>query len=98
MQKRKNNPCTLAVIKTLSYSGVFGFPLSFYQITNNLISSDKSSDKKIKKELEKLIEKRIVKKAKKYYILTAIKHHDRDKRLKFTNDIIKKNRPYINVI
>jgi len=98
MDKRKNNPCTLAVIKTLSYSGVFGFPLSFYQISNNLISLEKFSDKKIKKELEKLIEKRVVKKAKGKYFLTALKHHDRDKRLKITNEIIKKNKPYIEII
>ena len=98
MDKRKTNPCNLAIIKTLSYSGVFGFPLSFYQITNNLISSDKFSDKKIRKELERLVEKRIVKKVKRKFILTGIKHHDRDKRLKLTNDIIKKNKPYIKII
>jgi predicted nucleotidyltransferase len=98
MDKRKINPCTLAVIKTLSYSGVFGFPLSFYQITSNLISPNKFSDKKIKKELEKLIEKRIVKKTKKRFALIGIKNHDRDKRLKITNDIIKKNKPYIEII
>ena len=92
------NICKSAIIKTLSYSGVFGHPLTFYQITNNLITKKRFHPNKVKKELDKLVQKRIVRKTKKRYVLTGIKVHDVDKRTKISKDIIQKNKPIIKIL
>ena len=92
------NICKSAIIKTLSYSGVFGHPLTFYQISNNLITRNKFPPNKIKKELDKLVQKRIVRKTKKRYVLTGIKVHDVDKRKKISKDIIERNKPIIKIL
>jgi len=98
MKRNKINSCKLAIIKTLSYSGVFGYPLTFHQITNNLISKNKFPRKKIKKELENLVETNIVKKIKGKYIISEIKSHDVNKRKKNSQEIIDENKPFINVL
>jgi hypothetical protein len=92
MKKNTLNTCRLAIIKTLSYSGVFGYPITFYQITNNLISNRSVSSKQIRKELDWLVERKFVKKTKKRYVLPGIKYHDIDKRIKATSDTVNKNR------
>ncbi len=96
--KRKINPCTIAIIKTLSYTGVFGFPLSLYQINHFLISNNRFTFKKIKKETEKLKEYGIVRKTKGRYILKGIKNCDVDKRKKISDEIISKNKAVIKIL
>ncbi len=98
MKRNKINSCKLAIIKTLSYSGVFGYPLTFYQITNNLISRNRLPRKKIKKELENLVKTNIVKKTKGKYIISEIKGHDANKRKKNSQEIISENKPFIDVL
>lgn len=98
MKKASANPCRSAVIKTLSYTGVFGFPLSFYQITNNLISKNRFSNSKIKRELEKLTDEKVIKKAKGKYLISGIKRYDIEKRAKNTEEIIRKNKPTIKIL
>jgi len=82
MKKNSINPCKISIIKTLSYSSVFGFPLGFYEITTNLISQSKFSEKLIKKNLEELLNMRAVRKTKGRYIIAGVKNVDREKRLK----------------
>ncbi len=98
MKKNSINPCKISIIKTLSYSSVFGFPLSFYEITTNLISQSKFSEKIIKKNLEELVNTRVVRKTKGRYIIAGVKNVDREKRLKKTSEIIEKNKPYIKIV
>jgi len=98
MKKNSINPCKISIIKTLSYSSVFGFPLSFYEITTNLISQSKFSEKIIKKNLEELVNMRAVRKTKGRYIIAGVKNVDREKRLKKTSEIIERNKPYIKIV
>jgi len=98
MKKNSINPCKISIIKTISYSSFFGFPLSFYEITNNLISQSKFSEKIIKKNLEELVDAKIIRKTKGRYIIAGIKNVDREKRLKKTSEILKKNKPYLKII
>ena len=93
-----SNICKSAIIKTLSYSGVFGHPLTFHQITGNLITKYRFPPSKVKGELDKLVQKRVVKKTKKRYVLTGIKVHDVDKRIKISKDIIEMNKPTIKIL
>ncbi|MFZ5424439.1 MAG: hypothetical protein ACOZAO_01440 [Patescibacteria group bacterium] len=43
--------------KTLSYRSIFKYPLSFYQLSTTLISSEKVTYKKLKKELDEAVSK-----------------------------------------
>lgn len=56
MESKNLNFCKLSILKTLSYSGVFNYPLSIYQIYTNLVTNRFLPAKKIKKEL-KILEK-----------------------------------------
>ncbi len=91
MEKGKHNLCAKAIIKTLSYSGVFNYPLSFYQIYTNLISKNYFSGKKIKKELKDLEKKNILKKLDNKYILSNLDSIDWVEREKRTKEKIKEN-------
>ena len=98
MGKKKSNICSLAILKTLSYSAVFGYPLTFYQITNNLITKNNFTSKKVKKELNKLVDSRVIRKTKERYILRGVRGYDVDKRKKITEKIIKKNEETIKIL
>lgn len=98
MAKINLNLCNYAVLKTLSYSGVFNFPLTINQIKYGLISKNSFSLKQIKKELNRLIGYGIVKKTKSRYILKGIKTRDVDKRKKNSQEIVEKNKPTLKAI
>lgn len=98
MKKNSTNPCKISVIKTISYSSFFGFPLSFYEITNNLISQKKFTEKLIKKNLEELVSAKVVRKTKGRFIIAGEKNIDREKRLKITSQILEKNKQYLKII
>ena len=97
MKKNRTNSCRTSIIKTLSYSGVFGYPITFYQISNNLISGS-FTYKKIRKELEKLVDEGAVKKIKNRFMLKGIKTHDVSKREKYTREIIEKYKEKIKLL
>jgi len=97
MKKNRTNSCRTSIIKTLSYSGVFGYPITFYQISNNLISGS-FTYKKIRKELEKLVDEGVVKKIKNRFMLKGIKTHDVSKREKYTREIIEKYKEKIKLL
>jgi hypothetical protein len=98
MGKIRKNTCALAIIKTLSYSGVFGYPLTFYQLTNNLITKQKFTPKKVRKELNRLLKSKTVRKTKGRYILKGIKSHDAEKREEISKKIIENNKPAIKTL
>lgn len=98
MKKNSINPCKISIIKTISYSSFFGFPLGFYEITNNLISQKKFTEKLIKKNLEELVSAKVVRKTKGRFIIAGEKNIDREKRLKITSQILEKNKPHLKII
>jgi hypothetical protein len=98
MGKIRKNTCALAIIKTLSYSGVFGYTLSFFQLTGNLITNQNFTAKKIRKELNRLIDSKVVRKTKGRYILKGIKSHDTQKTHKNSQKIIEENKPIIKTL
>jgi hypothetical protein len=92
MEKSKLNICELAIQKTLSYSAVFKYPLSYYQICANLISKNKFSGKQIRKELKKQEKDGFITKYKGRYHLSSIKTVDWEERKKCTEKLIRNNR------
>jgi predicted nucleotidyltransferase len=98
MKKNRTNSCRTSIIKTLAYSGVFGYPVTFYQISNNLISGKLFTYKKIRKELEKLIDEGVVKKVKNRFMLKGIRTHNVSKREKYTREIIEKHKEKIKLL
>jgi len=91
MEKEKFNPCSLSIIKTLSYSGVFNYPLSLYQISTNLISENYFSAKKIKRELKELEKNELIKKEDKRYFLSVVEPVNWRKRKIFTDEFLHDN-------
>jgi predicted nucleotidyltransferase len=87
----KLTPCRKALLKTLSYSGVFKYPLSYYQIYNYLISSNWFSGKQIRKEVRKLVKQKVVCEKEGRYFLSAIEPIDTNERVKETNLSLKRN-------
>jgi len=98
MGKIRKNTCALTIIKTLSYSGVFGYPLTFYQLTNNLVTERRFTPKKIRKELNRLLKSKTIRKTKGRYVLKGIKSHNADKRKKISKELIEKNKPIIKTL
>lgn len=94
----RKNACTDAIIKTLSYSGVFGYPLTFYQLTSTLITKQRFTPKKIRKELNRLVEYGVVRKIKGKYMLRGVRYHNTEKRIKISKGIIEKNKATVMLL
>lgn len=98
MDKVKSTPCRIAIRKTLAYSGVFKYPLTYYQLISRLISNDKFSGKQIRKDLKKQIEDNLVDKVDDKYVLHDIKPIDWDERRQNTKKILKRNEKVLESI
>jgi len=92
MEKSKLNICGLAIHKTLAYSAVFKYPLSFHQLCANLISKNRFGGKQIRKELKKQEKEGAITKYKGRYHLASITPVDWEERKKVTNKLIRHNR------
>ena len=98
MEKGKSNPCRIAIQKTLAYSSVFKYPLSFYQLTNSLITKYRFSGKQIRKELRKQEEEGLIDKVKGRYILHGVKPVNLDERKQNTLNIFEKNKEVLEIL
>lgn len=87
----KLTPCRKAILKTLSYSGVFKYPLSYYQLCNYLISPNWFSGKQIRKEVKKLINEKLVSEKDNKYFLSSIEAIDANERVRETELSLKRN-------
>ncbi|MFH1899329.1 MAG: hypothetical protein ABIJ82_02560 [Patescibacteria group bacterium] len=87
----KLTPCRNAVLKTLSYSGVFKYPLSYYQLCNYLISPNWFSGKQIRKEVRDLISEKVIGEKNGRYFLSSIETVDVEKRIRETELSLKRN-------
>ena len=92
MEKSKLNICGLAIQKTLAYSAVFKYPLSFYQIYANLLSKNRLSGKQIRKELKKQEKAGLVTKNKGRYHISSVTPVSWEERKRITNKLIGHNR------
>jgi hypothetical protein len=101
MDKVKSTPCRIAIQKTLAYSSVFKYPLSYFQLTSRLISNDNFSGKQIRKDLKKQIEDKLIEKVDKAsdkYILHGIKPVNWEERRENTKKILKRNEKVLEYI
>lgn len=87
-----------SIQKTLAYFSIFKYPVSFYQLATYLITNKKFKSKEFKKALKKLISKGFIKERNGYYFLPGIKNVDTEKRRKYTQKLIKKNRRILNIL
>lgn len=90
MPEKKLNPCTESIIKTLSYSGVFNYPLTSGQIFTNLISKNRFGVKQFKKELKKLVNNGLVTQNDGRFYLSEIEPINIDKRKSETKLTLKR--------
>ncbi|NMB91294.1 hypothetical protein GYA37_00425 [candidate division WWE3 bacterium] len=98
MSKVKTTPCKLAIKKTLSYSGVFRYPLTYYQLVSMLISRDSLNVKQIKRELKKQTKVDLIDKVDDKYILHGIEPIDWIKRKENAENILKRNKKVLEYI
>ena len=92
------DPCRHSIQKTLAYFSVFKYPLSFYQLSTYLISNRKFRRKAFKKELKRLVSKGFIKQRKGKYYLPGVKNVDPEKRSRYTQRLIKKNRKALKTL
>ncbi|MFZ2663837.1 MAG: nucleotidyltransferase domain-containing protein [Patescibacteria group bacterium] len=98
MSKVKTTPCKLAIKKTLAYSGVFKYPLTYYQLISMLISKDGLNSKQVKRELKKQTKEDLIDKVDDKYILHGVEPIDWDKRKENTENILKRNKKVLEYI
>ena len=87
----KLTPCREAILKTLSYSGVFRYPLSYYQLCNYLISPNWFSGKQVRKEIKELINEKVVNEKGGRYFLSSVEETNVEDRVLETNLTLKRN-------
>lgn len=87
----KLTPCREAILKTLSYSGVFKYPLSYFQLYNYLISPNWFSGKQIRKELKSLIKEKTILEKDGKYSFPLIETINVEERFKETLSSLKRN-------
>ncbi len=97
-KKNLLNPCSTAIQKTLAYSSVFKYPLTFYQLSTYLISNKKFKYKEFRKQLKRLVSKGFVKQRKGKYYLPGVKNIDSEKRKKYSKRLIRKNRKILKCL
>lgn len=88
----KLTPCREAILKTLSYSGVFEYPLSYYQLCNYLISPNWFSGKQIRKAVRALTNEKLVSEKDGRYLLSSMEAIDVKERVRETEFSLKRNR------
>jgi hypothetical protein len=105
MDKVKSTPCRIAIQKTLAYSGVFKYPLTYFQLTSRLISKDNFSGKQIRKDLKKQIKDNLIDKVEEKedkhldkYVLHDVKPVSWDERRENTKKILKRNEKALEYI
>lgn len=81
-----------AILKTLAYSSVFKYPLTFHQLSTYLISKNNEQDyDSFVSELNDLVRTRRVKVKDRRYILPETKYIDAKKRKRETDTLIERN-------
>lgn len=105
MDKVKSTPCRQSIQKTLAYSSVFKYPLTYHQLVSRLISKDNFSGKQIRKDLKKQLKDNLIDKISEKedktgdkYILLGIKPVDWNERSENTKNIIKRNEKVLKYI
>lgn len=94
----KERACDKAIKKTLTYSAVFKYPMSFNQLATFLISKQKFNYDTFVKSLYRLIKKRHIRMAKGKFYLNGIKPVSWEKRYKNSQTIIKKSLKAIKLL
>lgn len=84
--------CDKAIKKTLAYSAVFRYPMSFYQLGTMLITKKNFDFQTFDNSLKRLIKKRHINVFKGKYILRGIKPVSWEKRDKESKEIIENNK------
>lgn len=86
--KEETNDLEEAILKTLKYSGIFSYPLSFYQLA--LYLGVEIDQKKLKKELSQLVKKKQVVQKKDIFLLKGKKYEVWEQKQKRAKRLFKK--------
>lgn len=97
---RKDHKYKTAIKKTLIYSSIFKYPLTYYQLLNYLIidPQKKINIKTFDYELSKLINKKYIKVDDEKCYLPGIKYVDWKKKKKISKVLIRQNKYAINIL
>lgn len=89
-----------AIKKTMIYSSIFKYPLTYYQLLNYLIiePQGKINIKSFQYELAKLIKKQYIKVEDERCYLPGIKYIEWKERKKVSKSLIKKNKPIFKIL
>lgn len=97
-ERAKERDCENAIKKTLAYSGVFKYPLSYYQLTTYLMGRNDYNFLFFNKQLRRLLKSKQIFVEKEKYFLPGIKPVSWQVRLKASKDIFYKTKASLNVL
>lgn len=90
-RKRKKIPLVeKAILDTLKYRAVFNYPMSFYQLSNYLVTKKKVASEALETALINLEKKKKIKVKEKKYYLSGIKIVSWDERFNSSQELIEK--------
>lgn len=85
------NSCEFSIQRTLAYSSVFKYPLSFYQLCTYLIGNKGYSFSEISESLGNLVKKGYVKNSNGKYFLPGTKVVNWNQKFRYSLEVYKKN-------
>ncbi len=97
-ERAKERACDSSIKKTLAYSGVFNYPLSFFQLANFLITRQTFDYGFFKQSLRRLIKSRQIKVKDEKFYFSGIKPLSWDLRLKYSKDLINLHEESLKVL
>jgi len=96
--RAKERACDKAIKKTLAYSAVFKYPMSFHQLGTMLISKKRFDYETFDRSLKRLLKKKRISTSKGKYYLKSVKPVSWEKRDKDSQWLIKNNLRAIKIL
>jgi predicted nucleotidyltransferase len=93
--RAKEKSCDKAILRTLSYSSIFQYPMSLFQLYTFLITKNEFEFEFFKKSLRRLVKKRHIKAKDGKYYLPNTRPVSWSLRYKYSEDLMKETLEYI---
>lgn len=95
---KKESYCADAIRKTLAYKAVFKYPVTFFQLSNNLIAKKDIKIKDLKEELQRQVKKGYVTFKNDKYSLPGVRNINWEERKEDSMTLIKRNMHVFKII
>ncbi|OGC46516.1 hypothetical protein A2V49_00505 [candidate division WWE3 bacterium RBG_19FT_COMBO_34_6] len=97
-ERAKEKSCDLSIQQTLSYSSLFKYPMSFYQLSMFLISRKEYDFQFFIKSLRRLVKKKHIKAIRAKFFLSGIRPVSWELRDKYSEELVKDSYRYLTLL